>query len=77
MDYLGGAIICSFLNAFLKLLENHALIQLSRNPELSCHLAPSVLCILSKEIRAGLPALAAAYAALSIYYYINHQPSPR
>jgi len=34
MDYLGGAIICSFLNAFLKLLENHALVQLSCNPEL-------------------------------------------
>ena len=33
MDYLGRAIICSFLNAFLELLENHALVQLSRNPE--------------------------------------------
>ena len=73
MDYLSRAIICSFLNAFLKLLENHALVQLSRNPELSCHLAPSILYILNKEIRAGFPALAAAYAALSIYYYINHE----
>ena len=76
MDYLGRAIICSFLNAFLKLLENHALVQLSCNPEPGCHLAPSIFCILSKEIRADLPALAAAYAALSIYYYINHEPSP-
>lgn len=77
MNYLSRAIICSFLNAFLKHLENHALIKLSRSPELGCHLAPSIFCILSKEIRTVFPALAAAYAALSIYYYINHQPSPR
>lgn len=49
MDYLDRAIICSFLNAFLKLLENHALIQFSRDPELSCHLAASIFCILSKS----------------------------
>jgi len=37
------------------------------------HLAPLILCILLKEIRAGFTALAADYATFSIYYYIDHK----
>ncbi len=75
MDYLGRAIIYNFLNTFLKLLESYTFVQLSCYSKLIRYLAPSILCILRKEIRTGFPALTAAYAALSINYYINHGSS--
>ena len=60
-------------HAFLLIFESHAFILLACDPKLRSYLTLSVLCILNKEIRAGFPALATAYAALSIYYYVDHK----
>ncbi len=73
MDHLGRTVLYRPFYALLQILESHALIQLSCYPELRGHLTPFILRILLKEIGAGIPALATAYAALSIYYYVDHK----
>jgi hypothetical protein len=73
MDHLGRTILCRLLHAFLLILKSHALIIFPCDPKLRSYFAPSVLCVLYKEIRACFPALSAAYAAFSIYYYVKHK----
>ena len=73
MDHLGRTVFCRLLRALLLILKSHSFILLPCDPKFRSYLTVSVLCILDKEIWAGFPALAAAYAALSIYYYIDHK----
>jgi len=73
MYHLRRTAFSRLLYALLDILESHALVQFSCYSELLYYLAPSVLCILLEEIGTGIPALAAAYAAISIYNYVNHK----
>ena len=73
MSHLRRTAFCRLLYTLLKVLEGHALIQLSGDPELCGHLTPSVLGIRLEETRTSVPALAAAYAALSLYCYSDHE----
>ena len=73
MYHLRGTALSRLLDALLKILKSHALIQLTGDPELRSHLTPSVLGILLEETRTSIPALAAAYATLSLYCYSDHE----
>lgn len=76
MNHLGRTLLCCLLYALLLILKSHSFVQLSCDSELSSHLASLIIYILLKEIRAGIPALAAAYAARSIYYDVDHKIIP-
>jgi len=73
MHHLRRTVFSRLLHALLDILKSYTLVQFSRYSELLCYLAPSVLCILLEEFGTGIPALAAAYAAISIYYYVDHK----
>jgi hypothetical protein len=73
MNHLRWTVLCRQANASLLILECHTFIQLPCYPELHGHLTPSVFGILLKEIGAGIPTLAAAYAAFSIYCDVDHE----
>jgi hypothetical protein len=76
MNGLGRTLLCRMLCALLLILKSHAFIQLSCDSELRGQLATLIICILLKEIRAGISELAAAYAALSIYCDVDHKIIP-
>jgi hypothetical protein len=76
MDHLGRTVFCRLLHALLLILKSDTFVLLACDPKLRSYLTVSVLCILYKEIWAGFPALATAYAALSIYYCIDHEIIP-
>ena len=65
-DHLRGTLLSHLLCAFLLILKSDSLIQLPGDAKLPGNLTFAVLVTLNKEIGTGPPALAAAYAALSI-----------
>jgi hypothetical protein len=65
-DHLRGTLLCHLLCAFLLILKSDSFIQLPGDAKLLGNLTFAILFILNEEIRAVPPALAAAYAALSI-----------
>ena len=64
--HLRGTLLCRLLCAFLLILKSDSFIQLPGDAKLLGNLTFAILFILNEEIRAVPPALAAAYAALSI-----------
>lgn len=65
-DHLGRTLLCHLLGAFLLILKSDSLIQLPGDAVLLGNLTFAILFTLIEEIGAVPPALAAAYAALSI-----------
>ena len=64
--HLRGTLLCHLLCAFLLILKSDSFIQLPSYAELLGDLTLAILFTLIEEIGAVSPALAAAYAALSI-----------
>ncbi len=73
MYHLRRTAFSRLLYALFYILKSHAFVRFSCYSELLCYLTPSILCILLEEIGTGIPALATAYAALSIYNYVDHK----
>ena len=65
-DHLSGTFLCRLLGAFLLIFKSDSLIQLPSDAKLLGDLTFAILFALNEEIGAGRPALAAAYATLSI-----------